>query len=149
MKEIISFRNQYGFLSNFFRLPASLAYNGIAYPTVEHAYQAQKTLDDKDRAAIARLSTPGEAKRYGRKLKHLHPNWDSIRLDIMRALVWEKFRDPYLRKLLLDTGDAKLVEENSWGDKFWGICDRTGEGENHLGEILMDVRRRIIRNASV
>ena len=41
--------------------------------------------------------------------------------------------------LLLATGDAKIVEGNTWGDVFWGVCN--GVGENHLGEILMKVRQ--------
>lgn len=46
-----------------------------------------------------------------------------------------------LRKKLLATGDAELVENNTCGDVFWGICD--GVGENHLGKILMLVRDRL------
>lgn len=40
---IDSFRGQYRFLSNFF--PALCNYEGIVYPTVEHGYQAAKTLN--------------------------------------------------------------------------------------------------------
>ena len=43
-----------------------------------------------------------------------------------------------LRSRLITTGDALLVEGNTWGDTFWGQCD--GVGENHLGRILMGVR---------
>ena len=35
-----------------------------------------------------------------------------------------------------------IVEGNTWGDVFWGVCN--GIGENHLGNILMDVRDEII-----
>ncbi|CAM0109837.1 hypothetical protein VPH166E361_0119 [Vibrio phage 166E36-1] len=53
-----------------------------------------------------------------------------------------KFSDtnPSLRSKLLDTSDVELVEGNWWGDKYWGVCLKTGEGENNLGKLLMKVR---------
>lgn len=35
-------------------------------------------------------------------------------------------------------------EGNTWGDKFWGVCD--GEGENHLGKLLMEVRAELTKH---
>jgi hypothetical protein len=31
-----------------------------------------------------------------------------------------------------------LIEGNTWGDTFWGVCN--GVGENNLGKTLMNVR---------
>ncbi len=42
-KPITSFRGAYSFLSNFYW--ASVYYEGIMYPTSEHAFQAAKTLE--------------------------------------------------------------------------------------------------------
>jgi len=42
MFTINTFRGKYRFLSNFYY--AEVNYEGIRYPTVEHAYQAAKTL---------------------------------------------------------------------------------------------------------
>ena len=39
------------------------------------------------------------------------------------------------------TRDRVLIEGNDWGDTFWGMTD--GEGENHLGKILMRVRAEL------
>lgn len=62
-----------------------------------------------------------------------------MKLDVMEACVRDKFtRNADLRRRLLETGDAELVEGNTWGDRFWGVCD--GEGENHLGRVLIKVR---------
>ena len=59
----------------------------------------------------------------------------------MEGTVLLKFnQNPELKRKLIATGDAVLVEENYWGDKFWGVCSKTGEGENHLGIILMKTR---------
>ncbi len=46
-----------------------------------------------------------------------------------------------LREKLLATGDRKLVEGNTWGDTFWGVC--RGNGKNHLGKILMKIRAEL------
>jgi len=56
-------------------------------------------------------------------------------------LVRKKFEIPVLREALLDTGNAKLVEGNYWGDVEWGVC--RGKGKNKLGKILMKVRKEI------
>jgi len=132
---IARFTGSYRFLSNFW--PARVELYGIEYPSVEHAYVAAKTLDASQREHIRQLEKPGDVKRYGRKLV-LRPDWNDVRLYIMEDLVRQKFEDPELRKLLLATGDQKLIEGNTWGDRFWGVCD--GVGENHLGRILMRVR---------
>ncbi len=69
----------------------------------------------------------------------LRAEWESMKLDVMEACVRDKFtRNADLRRRLLETGDAELVEGNTWGDRFWGVCD--GEGENHLGRVLIKVR---------
>ena len=57
----------------------------------------------------------------------------------LEEIVEEKFRqNPKLAEMLLATEDAILIEGNTWGDKFWGVCN--GVGENNLGKVLMYVR---------
>lgn len=58
---------------------------------------------------------------------------------MMEYLLRQKFHDPELQQRLLDTGSEELVEGNTWGDVYWGVCD--GKGQNNLGKILMDLRR--------
>ena len=135
---IRTFLYQHRFLSNFW--PAEVKLDGAVYPTVEHAYQAAKTTDSAWREMIRAASNPGEAKKLGRNAP-LREGWDDIKLEIMRTLVWQKFEDPYLRLKLLATGDQALIEGNTWGDTFWGVCN--GVGENHLGLILMNIRDRV------
>lgn len=128
MAKIDRFDGPHRFLSNFWPGDRS---------SVEHAYQAAKTLVPAEQAAILAAPTPGAAKRLGRRVT-LRPDWNAIRVDVMRRLVAEKFRDPALAQRLRETGDAELVEGNYWGDTFWGVC--RGQGENWLGRILMEVR---------
>jgi predicted NAD-dependent protein-ADP-ribosyltransferase YbiA (DUF1768 family) len=55
-------------------------------------------------------------------------------------LLRQKFTDPGLRARLLATGTALLREGNWWRDTFWGVDQRTGAGQNHLGRLLMEIR---------
>ena len=134
--EIDSFSGAFRFLSNFYSAP--LLYEGVLYPTSEHAFQAAKTLDHNQRLNVAMLETPAESKRYGKTVP-LRPAWDDIKIGVMEEIVEEKFRqNPKLAEMLLATEDAILIEGNTWGDKFWGVCN--GVGENNLGKVLMYVR---------
>jgi len=136
------------FLSNFF--PSPVRANGIMYPSVEHAYQAFKSPSIDIREQVAKLPTAGKAKRFGQTIA-LRDEWDKradgsrgIKYDVMEMLVRFKFRQhPHLAALLLATGDAVLIEGNSWGDEVWGVNKRTNTGENALGNILMRVRAEL------
>ena len=44
LAEITEFRGENQYLSNFY--PCLINFRKIAYPSAEHAFQAQKTLDD-------------------------------------------------------------------------------------------------------
>ena len=140
---INDFRGDYAFLSNFF--PAPVKWNDVLYPTVEHAYQAAKTTNEEDREWIRSAPTPAIAKKRGslrgvdgRKIE-LRASWDAGgKVFVMTCLLSRKFEEEPLRSMLLATGDAELIEDNWWGDRFWGVCN--GEGENHLGKILMRLR---------
>ena len=138
---IASFSGDYRFLSNFAPIPGGLEYEGLRFPTLEHAFAAAKSLDPAVRQAIAALPTPGQAKRAGRAVV-LRADWEARKLTIMSELLTQKFsREPFASALRA-TGEAELVEGNNWGDRFWGVCD--GEGQNHLGRLLMDLRARLV-----
>lgn len=145
MDRIDKFDGEFRFLSNFWSAAVHIPGDDFpdTYRTVEHAYQAAKTLDRKERRAIREAETPGEAKALGAVVV-LRPAWDDIRVNVMRDLLWEKFNEhPDLRAKLLATGDAEIVEGNTWGDRFWGVDLKTGEGENQLGKLLMETREKI------
>jgi N-glycosidase YbiA len=137
--QIDSFQGQYRFLSNFW--PATVEFEGLTYPDVEHAYQSAKTLDMAQRRRIAALPTPAEAKHAGEALP-LRPDWLSIKYNVMLECVRYKFtHHPELAKLLLATGNAYLEEGNTWHDEIWGVYQ--GQGTNWLGKILMQVRSEL------
>ena len=134
--KIATFQGPYRFLSNFWAAEVSL--DGVPYPTVEHAYMAAKTEDLALREAIRSADTPGKAKRMAKKLV-LRGGWDAMKLTVMANLLAQKFaQGTELRARLNATAPALLEEGNTWGDRFWGVC--RGEGENHLGKLLMAIR---------
>lgn len=135
---IDSFRGEFGFLSNFYE--ATIYVEGMRYRSVEHAYQAFKTVDPWSRRLVREAKTPGEAKKLGKSVK-LRPDWESVKVGLMRDFVRKKFENPFLQPLLLATGDAELIEGNTWNDTFWGVC--RGVGENWLGKILMEIRQEL------
>ena len=157
-------RPEHAFLSNF--LPLREGYQiwmrnpvtGVRklFSSVEHAYQAANTLDDDDREWIRGARFAGIAKKMGSKAGwkgrriNLRPNWDDLlRLQVMKALVPAKFKDPTLAELLMSTGDELIQESNWWGDSWFGVVVSRGfkpcvpYGENHLGRILMEIRSKL------
>lgn len=138
--KINNFRGEYRFLSNFYETPVS--YAGLTYRNAEAAFQAQKTLDKAIRQTFTGMD-PSEAKKAGRRVA-LRPDWERVKDQIMLDVVTAKFNaHPDLAEKLLATGDAELVEGNTWGDRYWGVDARTGEGLNKLGKTLMAVREAL------
>ena len=124
MKEIRTFKNKNAFLSNFY--PVFVYYEGMRFPSVE---------------LFMIVPTAKEAKSFGRQVK-LREDWESVKVDIMEMLLRQKFARPALREQLLNTQDSILINGNNYGDTFWGVCK--GEGQNHLGQLLMKIRQEII-----
>lgn len=170
LKAIREFRGRYLFLSNFYpwegqRQVAELAwveFEGIRYPSSEHAYQAAKygpssqyvegfgdrmkqRIADLTRMDLDRKRNPAaQAKAAGRQIVSPWDRYewnerkDAVMLDVVRA----KFRqNPHLARALLATGSAYLEEGNWWGDRYWGVSPvGSGDGLNRLGQTLMVVR---------
>ena len=160
---ITRFHGEYRFLSNFY--PVKVEYDGVQYPTVEHAYQAAKVeahevyrrgsyVIGKWREVIRIADTPGRAKGFGRRVP-LRAGWDEMKLKVMEELLRHKFSKrlyPVLAYSLMATGEAELIEGNDWGDRFWGATLQAfGEhskppqwvGGNHLGKLLMKLRSEL------
>ena len=71
----------------------------------------------------------------------LEKEWNKKRIGVMYQAAYAKFaQDEPLKRFLLDTGDAPLVQAMSEGhhDRFWGV--NYGTGRNMFGQILMRVR---------
>ncbi len=153
------FHGEFEFLSNFQWI--AIKDQGMIFPSVEHAFQAAKTTDRRFKRLIGSAPTPGQAKRLGRSVT-LRKDWEIVKDEVMLRLLRLKFENEEMRKLLLETGDAELIEGNSWGDWYWGMIQYYGEmdlrhgeyivggndrmrwrGQNKLGKLLMKVREEI------
>lgn len=136
---IKEFQGDYRWLSNMVMLPQLITDDyGIKYASSENFYQASKSLDRAERERIARLN-PYESKKQGRRLV-VRSDWESVKDFAMLNAVRKKFNIPQLAEKLLATGDELIQEGNYWGDTYWGVNSKTGEGLNKLGKILMEVR---------
>lgn len=137
------------FLSNFY--PSRVLYEGITYPSAEHAYQAAKVQDTETRMLIMRQPTPAQAKRMGGALK-LRLDWEAVKFQVMRDILQIKFEpDSILAGKLRFTQNAHIIEGNWWHDLIWGQCScrrHAWEGANHLGLLLMEVRSGFVNRAA-
>jgi ribA/ribD-fused uncharacterized protein len=135
--------DEFGEFSNF--APSPIRLKGRVWPTVEHYFQAQKFAgtDEPHADVIRRAGSPMMAARMGRdRKKKLRRDWESVKVSVMREAVLAKFEQhDELRALLLSTGNARLVEHTE-RDDYWGDGG-DGSGRNMLGQILMEVRRRL------
>lgn len=143
---IARFSDEHRFLSNFWFVPGGVTLGALSGPTVEHVFQAAKTLDPAEQAAVLAIRSPGAAKRAGSTVT-LRPDWEHVKLGVMARLQASKYRDPEMARLLAGTADAYLTEGNHWCDTFWGVCSchtHSAEGQNWLGRLLM-IQRSVNR----
>ena len=157
-----SFKGDWSFLSNFYpanvklwiderNVPyahdAPFIANIEIYPSVEHAYQAAKFLGPRIRARFQWVTlSAGQAKAMGYGLRdQVRADWKEVNMEIMHDLLVQKFTYSILRRKLLATFQAELIEGNWWHDNFWGncLCDDCADipGLNHLGRLLMEIRK--------
>lgn len=113
----------------------------VAFATVEHYYQAAKTLDWQEAEKVRLSRTPGESKRAGRSVS-LAPTWEADKFLAMRWALEYKFAPGTgLADWLVSTGKQILIEGNDWHDTFWGVD--SGVGHNWLGFMLMARRAEL------
>ncbi|AOR78551.1 hypothetical protein BES08_07020 [Novosphingobium resinovorum] len=135
---VTSFTGAHRFLSNFW--PAAVSLDHIIYPTVEHAYQAAKSVEPAKRAIVRMMPNPAMARTAGRRLG-VRRDWVAVKVEVMRHLLEQKFAaGSHLADALDATGEMLLEEGNTWGDRFWGVYG--GTGANTLGRMLMAIRTK-------
>jgi predicted NAD-dependent protein-ADP-ribosyltransferase YbiA (DUF1768 family) len=125
----------YGVFSNLFRSP--IVFEDEVYPTAEHAYQAGKARRKEVRDWLMAA--------HGLYYWDIVPGWSVKKFDRMKAVLVAKFtQHADLRRVLLDTKDARLVEAatvDSPVNRVWGEVN--GIGKNMLGILLMEVREQL------
>eukprot|EP01083_Nonionella_stella_P074303 201494_1 len=87
-------------------------------------------------------------KQYRNKQVTMRDDWDKVKDHIMLKALRFKFKQNlHLKKLLLSTGDALLIEHTK-RDCYWGDGG-DGTGQNKLGLSLMEVRNELKSKANV
>ena len=153
------------YLSNFTH--ASVEYNNIMFPSVEHGFGHAKYQHSTKTREDATMPDFTDASLAGANLKREHGNakaglkkgygmrfhgyaldvdaWNAVRVDVTRTLLASRFkRDDTFRKILQDLhtqGYYLLHVERSGPRSFWGGSDASGavQGENMLGKIMMEL----------
>lgn len=118
------------------------------WPTAEHYYQANKFTNHPElyeKVANCRLAM--HTYNLSREnVAHIDSDWDSKKLNVMEKALRAKFnQNVQLKKLLISTGDALLIE-NSPYDKYWGVGgfgNPATKDNNKLGYLLMKIRNEL------
>lgn len=142
MIKIPYYESSYFVLHNF--SAHQVTFEGLIYPTVEHAYHSSKFENQGIKAEIQNAESPLKAYELGQKYKSSRKtNWDEIKVDTLQSIILEKVKQhAEVRDALIATGDEEIVEENP-NDDFWGT-GKDGRGENQTGKILMRIRNELL-----
>lgn len=130
-----------GYLANYADYGFSI--DNVYYKTVEHYYQAMKFDDEELRKRIIKAETPKEASNIGRDRKNKRiENFKEIKNEVMFTGILEKFRQNRdIAYKLIETRNSKIAEATI-DEYYWGI-GKDKSGENNIGKILVNVRKRI------
>lgn len=143
MKTIRFYRpsEPFGEFSNFSPSPIDL--KNKTWPTSEHYFQAQKFAGSSHEEEVRQAASPMIAARIGRsRQRPLRKDWEGVKDDIMREALRAKFtQHPRLKSMLLETGEATLVEHTK-NDGYWADGG-DGSGKNRLGQLLMELRTEL------
>jgi len=116
------------------------------WPTAEHYYQAMKFADPAYQEKIRLATTPAQARKLGRsRLKRIRRDWRNVKIAYMTRAIYTRYKTHAELGVQLSQSDVKLVE-NSQYDYFWG-CGRDRRGNNHYGQVLMNVRDKLRHEA--
>jgi ribA/ribD-fused uncharacterized protein len=143
-KKIINFystKDDYGCFSNFSRHKIIL--KDQSWKTTEHYFQAQKFAGTMHEGELRLADSPMEVAKMGRdRNRPLRKDWETVKDDIMREALRAKFtQHEDLKKILLETGNAHLVEHTK-NDSYWADGG-DGSGKNMLGILLMELREEL------
>jgi len=141
--EKVEFKDEKRFLSNMY--VCNIIYKGKKYGSSEHIYQAMKSENIEYQEYIRGLEEPTMTKKEADRLLgdiyEFREDWESVKLALMEEILYLKFEQNLELKEKIIKIDGYIEEKNSWGDRFWGTSE--GEGENHLGRLLMKVREEM------
>ena len=139
--EVITIRSPQCVLCNYY--PSPLKVFGTEFATSEHAYQwrvSKHIGEDSLTHEVLKSSSPSDAKSVSPRVpRHLHKNWHSIKMCVVKDILHAKAH--YCAKFkeeLLNSGKNRLVEA-VMGDIFWssGNPSRVAESTKSVRFCLM------------
>jgi len=141
------FRGHKDPLSNFFEV--TITVRGQQFFSTEAAYQYSKaeSMGDHHRAEKIQHATTGlHAMRIAEKIE-TDERWRNIKVKVMESLLKEKLKvcEP-AKTALLRSGAREIVEDTT--HEFWGR-GKTGNGENMMGKIWMELRKSLRKDPSL
>ena len=113
-EQVFFYEQDFYVLSNFSAF--ALVWRGIRFDTAEAAYHYEKFPDhDHIRWDIRNALSAHEAFKIAERSKeYRRPDWDEIKVDVMRNILRAKVHQhEYVRRKLLATGARELIED-SW-----------------------------------
>lgn len=141
MEKTTGFRGDLYFLSNMY--PCTVVVNNIRFSSSEAAFQSFKFADKTRRIQFGMMNGYQSKKFWRLNAGLIRPDWNEIRVDVMKGVLRRKFaQNPLLADKLITTSNIFLVEYNTWGDTFYGVCN--GVGKNMLGRLLKEVKYEIL-----
>ena len=145
---VFFYEQDHYYLSNFSAF--CVHWRGQPFFTSEHAYHWARFDLPEGRGVllqdcIQRASSAHEAFKFAQREKSKQrEDWDTIKVEVMRDILWCKVRQhEYVHRKLLETAGRELIE-NSWRDDYWGWGPRR-DGQNVLGKLWMEIRAELLR----
>ncbi|KKQ35752.1 MAG: hypothetical protein US52_C0016G0004 [candidate division WS6 bacterium GW2011_GWA2_37_6] len=142
-KEVVGmFEREFYMLSNW--SAHQIKVKATLYPTLEHAYHAEKFEDKSIKQQILLAKSPLQSKEiaWANKSK-MKKDWREIKVEVMERLCRLKLEQhKEVHEGLLRTGNRLIVEDSSVED-YWGIGSDK-KGQNIMGKIWMKLREEII-----
>lgn len=144
-EQVFFYEQDFYVLSNFSAF--NLRWEGLVFPTSEHAYQWSKFWDvnsgQHTKKFILNAPSAHRAFKIAEEYKgERRDDWDRIKVSVMQNILRAKAKQhEYVRRKLLATGDRELIED-SWRDDFWGWGPNR-DGQNMLGKLWMEIRAEL------
>ncbi|RHZ36977.1 NADAR family protein [endosymbiont GvMRE of Glomus versiforme] len=132
----------------------------FAWQNPDWAMDTRKQIKNELRIKVQLKEYSGENARYFAETDptriggEIRRDWDTYKLNAMKYVIRQKFtQNPELKQRLMDTGYETLIVDNNFlldeteDDNFWGVThyidERSYVGRNHLGKILMEIRKEL------
>ena len=155
-KDYVFFWGKNDIYSNFY--PVKFKHQGRTFHNSEQAFMWRKAQYFKDWLIAGKIlqmaQQPNYAKSLGRKVKNYNDEqWEKVRVDIMKEVVYDKFSQTNLKYQMLEDGNNREFVESSPYDSIWGIGMKDNDpkindkdnwkGQNLLGKVMNDVYQKL------